>query len=75
MFGKIKKPTSWLIGLVAAGLLGTAITAYLAFRSTASKSDITNLIVEVTSKDIAVQIKANSRNVECRYKTLHSWLK
>jgi len=59
MFGKIKKPTSWLIGLVAAGLLGTAIVAYLAFRSTASKSDITNLIVEVTSKDIAVQIKAN----------------
>lgn len=59
MFGKNKKPTSWLIGLVAVGVLGTATTAYLAFRSTASKSDITNLIVEVTSKDIAVQIKAN----------------
>jgi HlyD family secretion protein len=59
MFGKIKKPTSWLIGLVAAGLLGTAITTYLALRGTTSKSDITNLIVEVTSKDIAVQIKAN----------------
>jgi HlyD family secretion protein len=59
MFGKNKKPTSWLIGLVAAGVLGTATTAYLAFRSTTSKSDITNLIVEVTSKDIAVQIKAN----------------
>lgn len=59
MFGKIKKPTSWLIGLVVAGVLGTAITAYLAFRSTASKSDISNLIVEVTSKDITVQIKAN----------------
>jgi multidrug efflux pump subunit AcrA (membrane-fusion protein) len=59
MFGKDKKPTSWLIGLVGAGVLGTAITAYLAFRGTTSKSDITNLIVEVTSKDIAVQIKAN----------------
>ncbi|MBD2015371.1 efflux RND transporter periplasmic adaptor subunit [Microcoleus sp. FACHB-53] len=59
MFGKIKKPNFWLIGLVAAGLLGTATTAYLVFRSTAPKSDITNLIVEVTSKDIAVQIKAN----------------
>jgi HlyD family secretion protein len=59
MFGKDKKPTSWLIGLVAAGVLGAAITAYLAFRSTTSKSDITNLIVEVTSRDIAVQIKAN----------------
>jgi HlyD family secretion protein len=59
MFGKIKKPTSWLIGLVGAGLLGTAITTYLALRGTTSKSDITNLIVEVTSKDIAVQIKAN----------------
>jgi HlyD family secretion protein len=59
MFGKIKKPTSWLIGLVAAGVLGTSITTYLALRGTASKSDITNLIVEVTSKDIAVQIKAN----------------
>lgn len=59
MFGKIKKPNFWLMGLVAAGLLGTATTAYLVFRSTAPKSDITNLIVEVTSKDIAVQIKAN----------------
>ncbi|MEP0835568.1 efflux RND transporter periplasmic adaptor subunit [Microcoleus sp. AS-A8] len=39
--------------------MGTATTAYLVFRSTAPKSDITNLIVEVTSKDIAVQIKAN----------------
>ena len=59
MFGKIKKRTSWIIGLVAAGLLGTTTTAYLAFRGTASKSDMTKLIVEVASKDIAVQIKAN----------------
>jgi HlyD family secretion protein len=59
MFGKIKKPNFWLIGLVTVGLLGTATTAYLAVRSTASKSDIANLTVEVTSKDIAIQIKAN----------------
>ena len=59
MFGKIKKPTSWLIGLVAAGLLGIATKAYLEFRSTPSKSDITSLIVEVKSQKIEIQIKAN----------------
>lgn len=59
MFGKIKKPNLWLIGAIAVGVLGIATTAYLALRGTASKSDITKLIVEVTSKDIAVEIKAN----------------
>lgn len=59
MFGKIKKPNLWLIGAIAVGVLGIATTAYLALRGTASKSDLTNLIVEVKSKDIAVQIKAN----------------
>ncbi|MBW4457210.1 MAG: efflux RND transporter periplasmic adaptor subunit [Nostoc indistinguendum CM1-VF10] len=59
MFGKVKKPSPWLIGLAAAGLLGTATTVTLAVWSTAPKADITNLTVAVASKDLAVQIKAN----------------
>ena len=59
LFGKVKKPTSWLLGLVAAGLLGTATTAYLVVRGVTPKADITNLTVEVASKNLAVQIKAN----------------
>ena len=59
IFGKIKKPLPWLIGLVTAGLLGTATTAYLVVRGKAPKANITNLTVVVESKDLTVQIKAN----------------
>lgn len=59
IFGKVKKSTPWLVGLVAAGLLGTATTAYLAFRSNSHKEDITNLTLEVASQNLAVEIKAN----------------
>lgn len=59
MFNKVKKPTPWLIGIVAAGLLGAATTVTLAVRSAAPKSNITNQTVMVASKNLTVQIKAN----------------
>ncbi len=34
IFGRVKKPTPWILGLVAAGLLGTTTAAYLAVRGT-----------------------------------------
>ena len=59
IFTKVKKPRPWLIGLVAAGLLGTATTAYLAVQSAIPKSNITDQTVVVESKDLTVQLKAN----------------
>ncbi len=59
IFGKVKKPSPWVIALLAAGLLGTATAVTLATRGTAPKSDITNLTVAVASGNLTVQIKAN----------------
>lgn len=59
MLGKTKTPTPWIIGLVAAGLLGTVATAYLVFHSRTSNSDITDKIVVVTSQNLPVHIKGN----------------
>lgn len=59
LFGKVNKPSRWLIGLAGAGLLGTATTIYFVRQSNATKSDLSKLTVEVTSGDLAVQIKGN----------------
>jgi HlyD family secretion protein len=59
IFGKVKNPSPWVIGLLAAVLLGTATAVTLAIRGTAPKSDITNLTVAVASGNLTVQIKAN----------------
>jgi HlyD family secretion protein len=59
IFGKVKKPSPWIIGLLATWLLGTATAITFAFRSSTPKSDITNLTVAVASKNLTVQIKAN----------------
>ena len=58
-FGKVKRQQHWLMGLVTAGLLGAATTAYLIVQSKAPSSNLTNQTVVVQSKDITVQIKAN----------------
>ncbi|MEH2179773.1 efflux RND transporter periplasmic adaptor subunit [Nostoc sp.] len=59
-FGKAKRQQHWLMGLVAAGLLGTAITVFLIVQSKIPKADLTKQTVVVQSKDITVQIKANA---------------
>jgi HlyD family secretion protein len=58
-FNKTKRQQHWLIGLLAAGLLGTATTVYLIVQSKAPSSDLTQQTVVVQTKDITVQIKAN----------------
>lgn len=54
-----KRSQGWLMGLLAAGLLGTATTAYLIVQSKAPKADLTDQTVVVQSQDLTVQIKAN----------------
>lgn len=56
--GKAKRPKPWLLGLVAAGLLG-ATTVYFIVQGNTPKADITDQSVVVQSKDLTVQIKAN----------------
>ncbi|MDF5721946.1 MAG: efflux RND transporter periplasmic adaptor subunit [Rhizonema sp. PD37] len=58
-FSKVKHQQYWLMGLVTAGLLGTATTVYLIVQSKVPSSDLTQQTVAVQLKDIAVQIKAN----------------
>jgi HlyD family secretion protein len=59
IFGKKKKPTPWLIGLVASGLLGIATTATLVLRDATPKPDLTQQTVAVVSKDLVIRIRAN----------------
>jgi HlyD family secretion protein len=58
-FSKIKKPSLWLLGLLATGLLGIGATTYLALQDATPKSDITEETVAVVSKDLVVRIRAN----------------
>lgn len=55
LINKVNKPTPWVLGLVAAGLLGTAFAVYLAVRSVAS-TDVTEVTVPVESKSLTVRI-------------------
>lgn len=59
IFDKVKKPSLWLRGLITAGLLGTATTAYLAVKSVTPKASAINQMVVVQSKDLTVRLKAN----------------
>ena len=59
LIGKVQKPTRWVVGLVAAGLLGTATTAYWVSRQAAPPADVTNLTVPVKSQDLTVRITAS----------------
>jgi HlyD family secretion protein len=58
-FGKGKRQQRWLMGIIAAGLLGTATTVCLIVQSKAPQVDLIDQTVVVQSKDITVQIKAN----------------
>lgn len=59
LFGKVKRPQRWLMGLVAAGFLGTATIAYLIVRSHAPAAESISQTVVVQSQDLIVQMKAN----------------
>jgi HlyD family secretion protein len=60
LIGKVTKPAPWVLGLVAAGLLGiSATSAYFIVSRATSKPDIASLTVPVQSKDLTVRITAN----------------
>ncbi len=54
-----KKSAPWLIGLLAAGLVGVPTATYLALRNTAPQQDMTAYTIPVPRKDVTVRITAN----------------
>jgi HlyD family secretion protein len=58
-----KKSSPWMLGLIAAGLIGVPTAAFLAIRSAAPKPNIAEYTVPVQQKDVTVRITANGEVV------------
>jgi HlyD family secretion protein len=59
LIGKVQKPTPWIVGLIAAGLVGVSGTAVVVSRTQTPKVDLTELTVPVKAQDLTVRIEAN----------------
>lgn len=59
LIGKVQKPTPWIVGLIAAGLVGVSGTAVVVSRTQAPKVDLSELTVPVKAQDLTVRIEAN----------------
>ncbi|MGA7935524.1 MAG: efflux RND transporter periplasmic adaptor subunit [Kovacikia sp.] len=67
LFGKVtQNKTPWLVGLIAAGLVGVAATISLVVRNAAPRQDISQLTVSVQSKDVIARITASGDVVPVR---------
>lgn len=58
-----KRPAPWLMGLIAAGVVGIPVAAFVATRQTAPKDNIQEYVVPVAQKDVTVRITANGEVV------------
>uniref|UniRef100_A0A832HB74 Efflux RND transporter periplasmic adaptor subunit n=1 Tax=Oscillatoriales cyanobacterium SpSt-402 TaxID=2282168 RepID=A0A832HB74_9CYAN len=54
-----KKSNPWLLGLLAAGLVGVPAAAFVALRGNAPQTNVKEYTVPVTQKDVTVRITAN----------------
>jgi HlyD family secretion protein len=64
VFGKIKNPFSWLIGLMAAGVVVVgATTTYTFVNQGTRKEDITQLTVPVEAKNVTLRITTSGKVV------------
>ncbi|HEY9657541.1 MAG TPA: efflux RND transporter periplasmic adaptor subunit [Allocoleopsis sp.] len=59
IIGKVRQPAPWLVGLVAAGLLGTGGLTYLTLRQQSTVPDISAMTVQVESQPLQVRIGAS----------------
>lgn len=62
LIGKVKHPTRWLIGLVAAGAVAIGSTTYVLVQ-TRPKLDIEQLTVPVAAKSVTLRINASGKVV------------
>ncbi|MBD2607496.1 efflux RND transporter periplasmic adaptor subunit [Scytonema hofmannii FACHB-248] len=64
VFGKVKNPFSWLIGLMAAGVVVVgATTTYMFVNQGTGKEDITQLTVPVEAKNVTLRITSSGKVV------------
>jgi HlyD family secretion protein len=59
MIGKVKRPLPWLMGLIAAGVIGLGGVAYVVVGQKAPKVDLSKLTVSVKAENLTVRITAN----------------
>lgn len=59
LIGKVKRPLPWVMGLMAATLLGVGSTAYFALEARKPKIDLATLTVPVQAQNLTVRITAN----------------
>lgn len=59
LIGKVKRPLPWLMGLMAAGILGLGSVAYVYVGSKTPKIDLNKLTVPTQSQNLTVRITAN----------------
>lgn len=57
--GKVRQPAPWLLGLVAAGILGTGTAVVVIARQQAAPIDVSALTVPVESKSLTVRITSS----------------
>jgi HlyD family secretion protein len=57
--GKVRRPAPWLVGLLAAGVLGAGTATYFVVQHRTAAPDISNLTVTVDSQPLTVRITAS----------------
>jgi HlyD family secretion protein len=61
-----KKPNPWLVGLLAAGVVGVPTAAFVLSRSNAPQTDVTEYVMPVQQKNVTVRITANGEVIPVR---------
>ncbi len=59
LIGKVHRPTPWIIGLIAAGLLGTGAATYVITQNQTAVVDVSALTVPVENQPLAIRITAS----------------
>jgi HlyD family secretion protein len=57
--GKVRRPTPWIAGLIAAGIISTGTAGYFIVRQRTATPDLSNLTVVVESQPLTVRITAS----------------
>ncbi|CAA9301640.1 HlyD family secretion protein [uncultured Coleofasciculus sp.] len=61
LIGKVKRPLPWLMGLMAAGIVGLGGVAYVVVGTKTPKIDLNKLTVPTQSQNLTVRITANGK--------------